>query len=312
MSASGVLAGSSDPQGLPLQAEVVTQPAHGSLSLNADGGFTYIPQAGFSGVDSFTFDATDGLLTSSAATVTLNVGSSPVSAPVTYWHLVNQPVAVSASAGLLADDTDPQGLPLTAQLAQPPSHGQVVLQPDGAFTYTPSEGYAGTDSFSYTASDGEFTSVPATVTIRVVVPPTAIDQTYTVPAGTASTVSAQQGVLLHDVDPQGLSLQAKLVAGPASGGSVTLQPDGSFTVKPDPGFAGELTFTYQAFDQFASSNTATVTVKVISPPVATNSAYTVVAGQTLYVPAPECLATTRALPVCRSPSLRTPTPGSAP
>jgi titin len=127
------------------------------------------------------------------------------------------------------------------------------------------------------------------VTIKVAVPPVAIDHTYTVPGGTASTITADQGVLLHDVDPQSLPLQAKLVAGPASGGSVTLQPDGSFTLTPAPGFAGTLTFTYQAYDSVASSNTATVTVNVIGPPVAYDVAYAVAAGETLHVPAPGVL-----------------------
>jgi hypothetical protein len=127
------------------------------------------------------------------------------------------------------------------------------------------------------------------VTIKVAVPPIAIDYTYTVPGGTASTITADQGVLLHDVDPQSLPLQAKLVAGPTSGGSVTLQPDGSFTLTPAPGFAGKLTFTYQAYDSVASSNTATVTVTVIGPPVAYDVAYTLAAGETLHVPAPGLL-----------------------
>jgi hypothetical protein len=234
-------------------------------------------------------DGTRWQLTPSGWVQIGDAGSPPVAAPDTYWRLYNDVVNISSSIGVLANDTDPQNLPLTAQLALPPSHGQVVLQPDGSFTYTPTPGYAGTDSFSYTASDGEFTSSPATVTIKVAVPPVAIDHTYTVPGGTASTITADQGVLLHDVDPQSLPLQAKLVAGPASGGSVTLQPDGSFTVTPAPGFAGKLTFTYQAYDSVASSTTASVTVTVIGPPVAYDVAYTLAAGETLHVPAPGLL-----------------------
>jgi hypothetical protein len=286
----GLLAGASDPQGLPLTAQVVTQPSHGSLSLGADGGFIYVPQSGFSGADTFTFDATDGVLKSGAATVTLDVGLPPVALPHTYWHVPDQPVTIAASVGVLSNDTDPSNLPLTARLAMAPSFGTVSLQPDGSFTYIPTNlTYVGTDHFSYVASDGEFTSDPADVTILLGSPPIAIDQSYTVGGGTKSTFGAGQGVLLNDVDPAGLPLQAKLVAGPTSGGSVALSPDGSFTVTPDPGFVGKLTFTYQAYDSVASSNTATVTVNVIGPPVATNSAYTVVAGQTLYVPAPGVL-----------------------
>ena len=285
----GLLAGSSDPQGLTLTAKVVTPPAYGVLTLAPDGSFSYTPSAGFQGTDSFSFDATDGVLTSSLATVTFDIGKNPVAVPDAYWHLVNQPVTIGATAAVLANDTDPQNLPLTAQLATPPGFGQVVLQPDGAFTYTPTPGYTGTDFFTYTASDGTFTSAPASVTIAAGVAPAAVDHAYNLPSGMASTIAAGQGLLSHDVDPNGLPLQAELAAGPTSGGSITVSPDGSFTVTPDPGFAGKLTFTYRTFDAVAGSNTATVTVNLVNPPVASNHAYSVVVGRTLHVPAPGLL-----------------------
>jgi PKD repeat protein len=78
-----------------------------------------------------------------------------------------QDVALTVAApGVLANDTDPDGNALTAQLVSSTPNGTVSLQSDGSFTYTPSAGFTGDDLFSYTASDGSLTST-ATVTITV-------------------------------------------------------------------------------------------------------------------------------------------------
>jgi hypothetical protein len=69
----GVLANDNDPEGFALSAGVVTQPAHGSLAMSLNGNFTYTPAAGYSGPDSFTYQAGNGVLTSNIATVSINV-----------------------------------------------------------------------------------------------------------------------------------------------------------------------------------------------------------------------------------------------
>ncbi len=74
----GVLGNDTDAENDPLSPRVVTQPAHGTVSLNADGSFLYTPAAGFSGPDSFTYQASDGQLSSPAATVTIIVNEPPV------------------------------------------------------------------------------------------------------------------------------------------------------------------------------------------------------------------------------------------
>jgi hypothetical protein len=69
----GVLANDNDPEGFALSAGVVTLPAHGSVLMNLNGTFTYTPTAGYSGPDSFTYQAGNGVLVSNAATVSINV-----------------------------------------------------------------------------------------------------------------------------------------------------------------------------------------------------------------------------------------------
>ena len=87
---------------------------------------------------------------------------------------VNDSYAVAKDAilntnapGVLANDTDLESATLTAALVAPPTHGTVTLNPNGSFTYTPQAAFAGVDSFTYQASDGQASSNVATATISV-------------------------------------------------------------------------------------------------------------------------------------------------
>jgi PKD repeat protein len=93
---------------------------------------------------------------------------APSAVPDTYSTPQDAALTVAAP-GVLANDTDPDGDALIAQLVGSTANGTVSLQSDGSFTYTPNAGFTGDDSFSYTASDGSLTST-ATVTITVNTP----------------------------------------------------------------------------------------------------------------------------------------------
>src|SRR5581483_4660408 len=96
VAASGVLGNDTSPSGNPLSATKVTDPAHGVVTLNANGSFTYTPNAGFSGSDSFTYRASDGVLNSNTATVSITVTPSGGS-PVTIWSPSTLPGTADAS-----------------------------------------------------------------------------------------------------------------------------------------------------------------------------------------------------------------------
>ncbi len=74
VAAPGVLANDVDPGGGGLAATIATLPAYGQVFLAPDGGFRYVPFVGFVGTDTFTYRASDGALTSDAATVSIAVG----------------------------------------------------------------------------------------------------------------------------------------------------------------------------------------------------------------------------------------------
>lgn len=163
----GVLANDSDPQSLPLTAVEQTAPAHGTLTLNSNGTFSYKPDQGYTGSDSFTYVAQDQYSQSKLATVTFTiVNDPPVAVDDSYDASNAVEKDVSSSVGVLANDSDPNSDPLTAILVTNVSHGTLTLNPDGSFAYTPTPGYVGKDSFTYKASDGQLNSNIATVTFN--------------------------------------------------------------------------------------------------------------------------------------------------
>ena len=78
----------------------------------------------------------------------------------------DDPLRDSASRGVLANDSDPDGDPLTAILVTRPSRGSLILNQDGSFTYRPDDD-EGTVSFTYEVRDGNGGTATATVYIRV-------------------------------------------------------------------------------------------------------------------------------------------------
>ena len=167
---NGVLANDSDVDGDALEAVLVDSPTNGSLTLNADGSFTYEPSGNFNGTDSFTYYATDGTLNSDQATVTITVNAvsdAPVAESETYTVDEDNDLTVNVDAGLLANDTDVDSDDLEAVLVSGPTNGTLTLGDDGSFTYEPNDDFNGTDSFTYYATDGTLTSATTTVTITV-------------------------------------------------------------------------------------------------------------------------------------------------
>ncbi|MFT5050663.1 MAG: hypothetical protein ACI8QZ_002065 [Chlamydiales bacterium] len=145
--------------------------SHGTLALGADGSFTYTPNMGFYGEDQFAYRSGYGMLTSSPVVIALTVRPSanipPRAVDDIYVVQGDGNVMVDAVAGVLANDLDPNGDVLTAQLSSDVANGVLALASDGSFMYTPDLGFVGFDSFDYRASDGSATSNLATATLTV-------------------------------------------------------------------------------------------------------------------------------------------------
>ncbi|GIV96622.1 MAG: hypothetical protein KatS3mg057_1279 [Herpetosiphonaceae bacterium] len=250
--APGVLANDSDVEGDPLNAVLDSGPSNGTLTLNADGSFTYTPDTNFDGTDIFTYFANDGLLLSDIVTVTIAI--TPVdNTPVANDQLVTTDEDTPVSFTLDASDPD-SGDTLSYTVTSGPSNGTLSGTAPN-LTYTPDPDYFGADSFSYVVTDTSGLTDTATVDITVNAvndAPVGADDSYTTSEDTPLTVAAP-GVLSNDSDVEGDTLSAVLDAGP-SNGTLMLNADGSFTYTPDANFAGTDSFTYRADDGQASNN----------------------------------------------------------
>ena len=231
-----------------------------------DGTYTYTPTLNFNGTDSFTFTASDGTIGSNTATVTLTV-TAVNDAPVAQNGSANGNEDTPINGTLVA--TDVESLTLTYVLGTQAANGTVVVNTDGTYTYTPNLNFNGTDSFTFTASDGTIGSNTATVTLTVA----AVNDAPVAQNGSASgseDTPINGTLVATDVESPALTYA---LGAQAANGTVVVNTDGSYTYTPNPNFNGTDSFTFTASDGTIGSNTATVTLTVAAvndAPVAQN------------------------------------------
>ena len=210
---ANVVANDTDVDGNPLTVTDTTTPGHGTTAITGGGTITYTPTANYTGTDSFAYTVTDGQGGTSTATVsvTVNPANHPPKA-VTDSFTTNENTKLTGN--VLTNDTDPDGNTLTAALKSNAAHGGVSVNSNGSFTYNPASNYSGTDSFTYTVSDGHGGTAVGTanITVKYVAPPASaplswplkgavvINQTW----GVNPTLYAQYGQKGHN----GLDLKA--------------------------------------------------------------------------------------------------------
>jgi VCBS repeat-containing protein len=274
--ASGVLANDTDVDGpFPLTAAVVSGPAHGTLTLNADGSFTYTPAANFNGTDSFTYKAIDGDGAYGVAVATITV--TPVNDPPT---VVNDTVSVPEDGGavvldLLTNDSDAPdtGETLTITAVTQPAHGTVAIIDNGTkVTYTPNLHYFGPDDFTYTVTDNGTTNGqpdPKSATGSVAVTVTFVNHPPVANPDTASVgedAGAQAiDVLANDTDVDTGDTRTVTGVSQALHGTVTIGPNGSNVLyTPDAEYYGPDQFLYAITDSHGGTSSSIVTVNVAS------------------------------------------------
>ena len=156
-----------DKSGRAVRVLSVGKPKHGTAVMNADGTVTYTPADGFAGVDSFPYTVVDADGNLAAASVQVTV-AGPNRAPAPHDDAVKVSAGGSVVIKPLANDQDPNDDKIKITKIGKPRHGTAVLNADGTVTYAPSQGYAGgSDSFTYTVSDGRGGTASATVRVTV-------------------------------------------------------------------------------------------------------------------------------------------------
>ena len=297
--APGVLENDIDDEDDVLTVQIVTPPANGTLTLDSDGSFTYEPNAGYFGTDTFTYIANDGEEDSAPATVNITVNEvvpvNRIPNALAESYTINQGEVLNIDApGVLENDSDPDGDNLTAELRRPAAEGDFSFASNGSFTYEPAPGFTGVDDFIYVAYDGEAFSGEVRVTITVNQEnsaPIANPDAYSTEVDTPLNISAAKGVLANDSDPDGDALIA-IPNQDVTGGTLTLNEDGSFSYVPETGFTGSDTFTYFAFDgeiQVETTVSIVVTPNDSGAPVANDDFYSLNENEELQISAPGIL-----------------------
>ncbi|HUS28691.1 MAG TPA: Ig-like domain-containing protein [Kofleriaceae bacterium] len=167
--APGVLANDTDLDST-LTATLVTNALKGTVTLQADGSFTYVPNLDANGTDTFVYKATDGTTSSANTVVTINVSgvnSAPIAITNVYAASEDQALVIGSGMGVLANDSDAEGDSLMASVVSSVGHGTLTLDANGGFTYTPAANYNGTDSFTYHVTDGTLSSADVAVMIMI-------------------------------------------------------------------------------------------------------------------------------------------------
>ena len=269
----GLLSNASDVDGDPMTASLVAPAAaHGSVTgLGGDGHFTYTPDANFHGTDTFGYRVSDGNGGHDDSTVTITISSVNDAPACTNG---SSPTSEDTPVTDSVDCSDIDGDTLTYSVSGNPSHGSVHFNGGtSSFTYTPSAGYSGSDSFGFTADDGNLTDVGTqTITITSVNhPPSATGDSAPTLEDTQLVVAAP-GVLANDSDPDGDSLTAVLVAD-VGHGTLNLSSNGRYTYSPDANYNGPDSFTYRAKDP-SNATSSVVTVALTVTPVNDEPSFT--------------------------------------
>jgi uncharacterized protein YhjY with autotransporter beta-barrel domain len=259
---------------------VAVAPSHGRLddidtfNGNFTSIFTYVNNGDGSLTDTFTVNDDTGAIgnptnTNGGIAFTITVGPAAPPAPVA--GAVSQTVAYSSNANPITLNLS-GGTATSVTVATAASHGTATAS-GTTITYTPTVGYAGTDSFTYRATNTTGTSTAATVTITVLPQvPVAGAVSRTVAYGSSANAIA--------LNLTGGTAASVTVATPASHGTATASGT-TITYTPTVGYAGADTFTYTATNTGGTSSPATVTITV-SPqqPVAGAVTQTVANGST--------------------------------
>ena len=159
----------------PSTVAEITPPAHGSISIDpSTGKITYTPATDYVGTDTFTYEVCDTSLQCVQTTVTITIEAPIVVAPpVATDDNDSTPVNTPKEIDVLANDLPGAGYtldPTCVTVLVAPSHGTVAVDAvTGKITYTPNDGYTGTDTFEYRVCETEDPTLHADATVTITI-----------------------------------------------------------------------------------------------------------------------------------------------
>lgn len=209
-------------------------------------------------------NAPDPVPANNDASFAILVDTAPVALDDTFDTDEDTTLDISAP-GVLGNDIDADSDVLAATWLTGPSFGELTLNANGSFQYTPDAEFNGQDSFTYQVSDGYLTD-EATVEINVVAvndAPVAVDDAYETQEDTPLVVPAP-GILSNDYDVEGDFLLPSIISAPEFG-ETEMADDGSFVYTPDPDFFGSDVFIYSIWDgEYSVSAQVAITVTSVN------------------------------------------------
>jgi len=247
--AKGIALLATDSDGDTLTYQVISPPGHGTLS-GSPPSVTFTPSSGYRGPDSFTFKANDGKVDSNVAAVSVTV-LAVNHASVAQNQSVSTEEGVAKAITLMATDSD--GDPLTYQVVFQPSNGTLSGTPPG-ITYTPNARYQGSDSFTFSAYDGQAYSNAAMVSITVTPAENRLSITFPQDGGT---------IQRPDIRVEGKIVSTGGETGVVVNGILANVYGDTFVANHVPLVEGTNTITATATDGQGNRATITVTVNVV-------------------------------------------------
>jgi Ca2+-binding RTX toxin-like protein len=252
-----VLANDRDPENDTLSLSAVTLGANGMVTI-VGGQAVYTPRHGWTGTDSFTYTASDGKGGATVGRVNVTVAAN--AAPTVTNDTASLKNRLPVTLDVLANDRDPNGDSLTLSAVTQGQKGSVAIS-NGTVSYRPNANATGTDSFTYTVSDGK--GGTSTGTVQVMFdwldnPPTAQNDS----ASTRTNTPVNVRVLANDTDPEGTQMIVVDVGAAANGLAEIVNNGAEVRYTPRSNFTGNDTFTYTVRDAAGMLAQATVTVHV--------------------------------------------------
>ena len=261
---SDILSNDYSVDGKKLKIESYTQPTSGSIMTLFDNSLFYKPNENASGKDSFYYTVTDGNGGEDTAIITILIDDAPVANDDFFMTNMNTVIILSAQ-DILSNDQDTNKKTgddrLIISSCTQPSHGLVIPNADGSFSYKPNEGFSGIDSFTYICSDGHGGTDMATITIEINQLPVAKGDSFESMKDMIFVISSKQ-VLENDYDPDGDTLEVFSIYQPDKGQVTLNKNNGSITYIPSTGFMGTETFKYVVSDGRGGFDTSDVSITV--------------------------------------------------
>ena len=249
----------SDPENDPLTYSIDQQALNGTVVILANGGYTYAPYNNFFGTDSFTYRVCDNLNQCASAVVTVNVANTNDAPNLTNDSFTLNEDQSTFNGSAAGNDTDDFST-ISYSVSIPPSHGILVINANGTFTYLPNSNYNGLDNAIIQGCDAQGLCSSSTLSLSILSvndPPIAVfDDLF------GYEDMPLNGTVANDTDADN-DLLSYLLLTPTSSGTISMNENGSFTFMPNSNFAGIVNATYQVCDPHGACVMGNLQIEII-------------------------------------------------